>query len=89
MDAETGSDVSAREVRDLRNTISALRDSVERMRIERDKLVQEAVAASHQEVAQLKATTAALRVNGETRQCQNGQKQNSSLHNLNSEQSEI
>jgi len=61
MDAETGADVNAREVHDLRNTIAALRDSVERMRIERDKVVQEAVAASHQEVAQLKATTAALR----------------------------
>ena len=49
------------EVRDLRNTIAALRETVEKMRIEREKVVQETLMTSHQEIAQLKATAAALR----------------------------
>jgi HAMP domain-containing protein len=54
-------DPTTREVRDLKNTISALRQSVEAVRAESDQRVQEAVAASQYEITQLKATAAALR----------------------------
>jgi predicted nucleic acid-binding Zn-ribbon protein len=54
-------DPTTREVRDLKNTISALRQSVEEARAAADQRVQDAVAASNYEISQLKATTAALR----------------------------
>ena len=54
-------DVTTRDMRDLRSTISALRQTVEETRATTDQKVQEAVAASQYEITQLKATTAALR----------------------------
>ena len=54
-------DATTRELRDLRNTIAALRQTVEEARAGADQRVQEAVAAAQYEVSQLKATTAALR----------------------------
>ena len=60
-DSVNAGDPPARELRDLRNTISALRESVEAARAGCDQRVQEAVAASQHEVSQLRATTAALR----------------------------
>jgi chromosome segregation ATPase len=54
-------DSTSRDMRDLRNTIAALRQTVEETRATTDQKVQEAVAASQYEITQLRATTAALR----------------------------
>ena len=63
---------SAREVRDLYKTIAALRETVEKMRVERDQIAQQTLANSHQEIAQLRATAAALR---ESLESERGDKQ--------------
>ncbi len=64
MEPKTGPDEShlARtENRQLKETIGALRDELERMRFEKEQGVQQAVAAANDEIVQLKATVTALR----------------------------
>ena len=54
-------DVAGRETRDLRNTITALRQAVEEARAGAEQRVRDAVAGQNYEISQLKATAAALR----------------------------
>lgn len=64
MEPQAGPDEShlARtENRQLKETIGALRDKLERMRFEKEQGVQQAVAAANDEIVQLKATVTALR----------------------------
>src|SRR3546814_4999252 len=49
------------EVRHLKESIRALRDELERMRIDKETGIRQAVAAAGSEAAQLKATITALR----------------------------
>jgi chromosome segregation ATPase len=49
------------EIRHLKNTIQALRDELEAMRMGKDEAVQAAIAAGANEARQLQATIAALR----------------------------
>ena len=49
------------EIRDLKNTVTALRNTLEQELDDKKKSVQEAVAASSTEIVQLKSTAAALR----------------------------
>ena len=49
------------EIRHLKNTIQALRDQLEAMRLGKDDAVQAAIAAGANEARQLQATIAALR----------------------------
>ena len=49
------------ELRDLKNTVAALRNKLELEQIESEKAVQAAHAAAGSEIAQLKATASALR----------------------------
>jgi HAMP domain-containing protein len=49
------------EIRHLKNTIQALRDELEAMRVGKDEAVQATIAAGADEVRQLHATIAALR----------------------------
>ena len=46
------------EIRDLKNTVSALRGVLEQVKIDKEKSVQEAVVASSTEITQLKDTAA-------------------------------
>lgn len=54
-------DATSREMRDLRNTITALRQAVEEARSGADQRVRDAISGQNYEISQLKATTAALR----------------------------
>ena len=49
------------EIRDLKNTVAALRNALEQELDDKKKCVQEALTASSTEIAQLKSTAAALR----------------------------
>ena len=49
------------EIRHLKNTIQALRDELEAMRVGKDEAVQAAIAAGANEARQLQATITALR----------------------------
>ena len=55
------SSTADRQIRYLKETISALRDQLETYQFEKNKAVQAAVAASNGEIEQLKTTTQALR----------------------------
>jgi chromosome segregation ATPase len=52
---------AARESRDLKNTIAALREAVESARIEREEAVRQALRTADNEIAQLRSTATALR----------------------------
>lgn len=53
--------IAAAELRDLKRTVTALRDTLEAHHAESARAVQAAVAAAHNEIGQLKATVASLR----------------------------
>ena len=53
--------VALGEARTLKDTVRALRDTLEQERIDKERAVQGAVAEAHNELVQLKATAAALR----------------------------
>lgn len=49
------------EIRDLKNSVAALRDALEQASIDREKSIRQATAASSAELVQLRATVIALR----------------------------
>src|SRR6185503_3975047 len=49
------------EIRDLKNTVAALRNALEQARIDRDKAVQDAIVTANHEIVQLRSAASALR----------------------------
>ena len=59
--SEDGLRAAETELRQMRDTVSTLRDSLEQFRLEKDRSVQAVAAEANDEIGQLKGTIGALR----------------------------